>query len=57
MISKLDIIAIGIAICLTTLVDNESLKWIVGLTAYIGIRWYQVEYSGEDPQCVDERRL
>lgn len=47
MISKLDTIALGIALTLTTLVDSESLKWIVGLTAYISIRWYQVS-SGQD---------
>jgi hypothetical protein len=46
-ISKLDLIAIGIALILTTLVDNDALKWIIGLTAYISIRWYQVS-SGQD---------
>jgi hypothetical protein len=46
-ISKLDLIAIGIALILTTLVDNDALKWIIGLTAYISIRWYQVT-SGQD---------
>ena len=46
-ITRLDVIAIGIALTLTTLVDSESLKWIIGLTAYIGIRWYQVS-NGQD---------
>ena len=46
-ITRLDVIAIGIALTLTTLVDSEALKFIVGLTAYISIRWYQVS-SGQD---------
>lgn len=46
-ITKLDLIAIGIALTLTTLVDSDALKWIIGLTAYISIRWYQVS-SGQD---------
>lgn len=46
-ISRLDCIAIGIAICLTTFVDSESLKFVIGLGSYILIRWYQVS-SGQD---------
>lgn len=45
--SRLDLIALAIAATLTTLVDSESLKWCIGLTAYIGIRWYQTS-SGQD---------
>ena len=46
-ISKLDLIAIGIALCLTTFVAGESAKIVVGLGSYILIRWYQVT-SGQD---------
>ena len=46
-ISKLDLIAIGIALCLTTFVEGESAKIVVGLGSYILIRWYQVT-SGQD---------
>ena len=41
-ISRLDCIAIGIAICLTTFVEAEALKFVIGLGSYILIRWYQV---------------
>lgn len=50
--SRLDLIALAIAATLTTLADAESLKWIIGLTAYIGIRWYQVS-SGQDQHEYD----
>ena len=46
-ISKLDLIAIGIALCLSTFVTGESAKIVVGLGSYILIRWYQVT-SGQD---------
>ena len=46
-ISKLDLIAIGIALCLSTFVEGESAKIVVGLGSYILIRWYQVS-SGQD---------
>ena len=46
-ISKLDLVAIGIALCLTTFVEGESAKIVVGLGSYILIRWYQVT-SGQD---------
>ena len=50
--SRLDLIALAIAATLTTLVDSESLKWCVGLTAYIGIRWLQVS-SGQETHEYD----
>ena len=46
-ISRLDLVAIGIALCLTTFVTGESAKIIIGLGSYILIRWYQVS-SGQD---------
>ena len=46
-ISRLDLVAIGIALCLTTFVTGESAKIVVGLGSYIAIRWYQVS-SGQD---------
>ena len=46
-ISRLDLVAIGIALCLTTFVEGESAKIVVGLGSYIVIRWYQVS-SGQD---------
>lgn len=46
-ISRLDLVAIGIALCLTTFVEGESAKIIIGLGSYIVIRWYQVT-SGQD---------
>ena len=46
-ISRLDLVAIGIALCLTTFVEGESAKIIIGLGSYILIRWYQVT-SGQD---------
>ena len=46
-ISRLDCIAIGIALCLSTFVEGESAKIVVGLGSYIVIRWYQVS-SGQD---------
>ena len=46
-ISRLDLVAIGIALCLATFVEGESAKIIVGLGSYIVIRWYQVT-SGQD---------
>ena len=46
-ISRLDLVAIGIALCLTTFVEGESAKIVIGLGSYILIRWYQVT-SGQD---------
>ena len=46
-ISRLDLVALGIALCLSTFVAGESAKIVVGLGSYILIRWYQVT-SGQD---------